>query len=99
MRIYGGEQQRLLLARVLSLEPKILLLDEPTSALDLYSQNIIEELLIEIAHTHTLIMVSHNIDQALRIADSLAVMQTQKGNSNFLKVPKDKAALETALKI
>lgn len=80
-------------------EPKILLLDEPTSALDLYSQNIIEELLIEIAHTHTLIMVSHNIDQALRIADSLAVMQTQKGNSNFLKVPKDKAALETALKI
>lgn len=99
LRLSGGEQQRLLLAIVLSLEPKILLLDEPTSALDLYSQNIIEELLIEIAHTHTLIMVSHNIDQALRIADSLAVMQTQKGNSNFLKVPKDKAALETALKI
>ena len=97
LRLSGGEQQRLLLARILSLSPKILLLDEPTSALDLHSQRVIEDLLLEIAKTHTLIMVSHNIDQALRIADSIAVMRVQKGISEIIEIPKDKAILESTL--
>lgn len=95
----GGEQQRLLLARILSLEPQILLLDEPTSALDLHSQRIIEELFVELARTHTLVMVSHNIDQALRIADSLGIMQVQNGRGGILEMPKDKEALESALEV
>lgn len=97
LRLSGGEQQRLLLARILSLSPKILLLDEPTSALDLHSQRVIEDLLLEIAKTHTLIMVSHNIDQALRIADSLAIMQIQEGGSQIIKVPKNREVLEAHL--
>lgn len=97
LRLSGGEQQRLLLARVLSLEPKILTLDEPTSALDLHSQRVIEELLVELSRTHTLVMVSHNIDQALRIADSLGVMRTKNGISQILEIPKDKEMLESTL--
>lgn len=81
----------------MSLKPKILLLDEPTSALDLHSQRVIEELFVELARTHTLVMVSHNINQALRIADSLAIMQAQNGTSQILEIPKNKEALEAAL--
>ena len=99
LRLSGGEQQRLLLARILSLEPQILLLDEPTSALDLHSQRVIEELFVELARTHTLVMVSHNIDQALRIADSLGIMQVQNGRGRILEMPKDKETLESALEI
>lgn len=97
LRLSGGEQQRLLLARILSLEPQILLLDEPTSALDLHSQRVIEDLFVELARTHTLVMVSHNIDQALRIADFVGIMQIQEGKGRILEMPKNKAALESAL--
>lgn len=97
LRLSGGEQQRLLLARILSLEPQILLLDEPTSALDLHSQRVIEDLFVELARTHTLVMVSHNIDQALRIADFVGIMQVQEGKGRILEMPKNKAALESAL--
>lgn len=97
LRLSGGEQQRLLLARILSLEPQILLLDEPTSALDLHSQRVIEDLFVELARTHTLVMVSHNIDQALRIADFVGIMQVQEGKDRILEMPKNKAALESAL--
>lgn len=97
LRLSGGEQQRLLLARILSLKPQILLLDEPTSALDLHAQRIIEELFVELARTHTLVMVSHNIDQALRIADSLGIMHVQNGIGKILDMPKDKEILESAL--
>lgn len=97
LRLSGGEQQRLLLARILSLKPQILLLDEPTSALDLHAQRIIEELFVELARTHTLVMVSHNVDQSLRIADSLGIMHVQNGIGKILDMPKDKEILESAL--
>lgn len=61
------------------------------------AQRVIEDLLLEIAKTYTLIMVSHNIDQALRIADSLAIMQVQEGGSQIIKVPKDREVLESHL--
>lgn len=68
----GGQQQRLCIARALSVEPQILLMDEPTSALDPISTGKIEELCLELKKSMTIIMVTHNIQQAFRIADYTA---------------------------
>lgn len=68
----GGQQQRLCIARALSVEPQILLMDEPTSALDPISTGKIEELCLELKKTMTVIMVTHNMQQAYRIADYTA---------------------------
>lgn len=68
----GGQQQRLCIARALSMKPDLLLLDEPTSALDPISSGIIEELLVELKKNYTIIIVTHNIQQAGRISDRSA---------------------------
>lgn len=68
----GGQQQRLCIARALAVKPKILLMDEPTSALDPISTSRIEELAIELKKSYTIIMVTHNMQQAVRISDSTA---------------------------
>lgn len=68
----GGQQQRLCIARALSVEPQILLMDEPTSALDPISTGKIEELCLELKQSITVIMVTHNMQQAFRIADDTA---------------------------
>lgn len=68
----GGQQQRLCIARALSVEPQILLMDEPTSALDPISTGKIEELCQELKKDMTIIMVTHNMQQAYRIADKTA---------------------------
>lgn len=68
----GGQQQRLCIARALSVEPQILLMDEPTSALDPISTGKIEELCMELKKNMTVIMVTHNMQQAFRIADVTA---------------------------
>lgn len=68
----GGQQQRLCIARALSVEPQILLMDEPTSALDPISTGKIEELCMELKKNMTIIMVTHNMQQAFRIADKTA---------------------------
>ncbi len=65
----GGQQQRLCIARALAVEPEILLLDEPCSALDPVATERIEELLTELKKDYTLVMVTHNIQQAARVAD------------------------------
>lgn len=65
----GGQQQRLCIARALAVEPEILLMDEPTSALDPISTSKIEDLAIELKEKYTIIMVTHNMQQAARIAD------------------------------
>ncbi|MDD4690117.1 MAG: phosphate ABC transporter ATP-binding protein PstB [Eubacteriales bacterium] len=68
----GGQQQRLCIARALAVEPEILLMDEPTSALDPISTSKIEDLAAELKEKYTIIMVTHNMQQAARIADKTA---------------------------
>jgi len=65
----GGQQQRLCIARALAVEPEVLLMDEPTSALDPISTSKIEELAMELRKKYTIIIVTHNMQQAARIAD------------------------------
>ena len=68
----GGQQQRLCIARALALKPEVLLMDEPTSALDPIATNRIEELLLELKKEFTIIIVTHNMQQAARISDRTA---------------------------
>ncbi len=68
----GGQQQRLCIARALAVEPEVLLMDEPTSALDPISTSKIEDLAVELRDKYTIIMVTHNMQQAARISDKTA---------------------------
>jgi len=68
----GGQQQRLCIARALAVDPKVLLMDEPTSALDPISTSRIEELALQLKEKYTIIIVTHNMQQAVRISDHTA---------------------------
>ena len=68
----GGQQQRLCIARALAVKPEVLLMDEPTSALDPISTSKIEDLVIELKKDYTIIMVTHNMQQAVRVSDKTA---------------------------
>lgn len=72
MELSGGQQQRLCIARALAADPKILLMDEPTSALDPISTGKIEELVNELQINYTIVIVTHNMQQATRISDKTA---------------------------
>jgi phosphate transport system ATP-binding protein len=74
MALSGGQQQRLCIARAVAVKPEILLLDEPTSALDPISTAKIEELLSELKADYTIVMVTHNMQQAARVSDYTAYM-------------------------
>lgn len=93
--ISGGQQQRLCLARVLALEPEVIMLDEPTSALDPVSTAKIEQLLQDLRQQYTVILVPHNVQQAARMADFAAfflqgkLIEVAQGKELFVK-PKDK---------
>ena len=91
----GGQQQRLCIARALAVEPEILLMDEPTSALDPISTSKIEDLAVELKKDYTIIMVTHNMQQAARISDKTAffllgeVIECDRTDTLF-SLPKDK---------
>ena len=68
----GGQQQRLCIARALAVQPEVLLMDEPTSALDPISTSKIEDLALELKKDYTIVIVTHNMQQAVRISDSTA---------------------------
>lgn len=76
LALSGGQQQRLCIARALSVEPEVILMDEPTSALDPISTGSIEELVIRLKDKYTIIMVTHNMQQASRISDKTAFFLT-----------------------
>lgn len=91
----GGQQQRLCIARALAVSPEVLLMDEPTSALDPISTNKIEELAMELKKDYTIIMVTHNMQQAARISDKTAFFllgeMVEYGETEELfSMPKDK---------
>jgi phosphate transport system ATP-binding protein len=72
LSLSGGQQQRLCIARAIAIEPEVLLLDEPASALDPIATQKIEELMHELKHDYTLVIVTHNMQQAARVADRTA---------------------------
>jgi len=74
LSLSGGQQQRLCIARTVATRPEVILLDEPCSALDPISTAKIEELIDELAHEYTIIMVTHNMQQASRVSDYTAFM-------------------------
>ncbi|KSV75212.1 hypothetical protein N185_17685 [Sinorhizobium sp. GW3] len=79
MKLSGGQQQRLCIARALATKPKILLLDEPCSALDPISTMAIERLLLDLKEHITVVIVTHNLSQARRIADDCALFWCEEG--------------------
>lgn len=91
----GGQQQRLCIARTLAVEPEVILMDEPTSALDPISTSRIEDLAIELKDKYTIVMVTHNMQQATRISDNTAFFllgeMIEYGNTEQLfSMPKNK---------
>lgn len=70
--VSGGQQQRICIARAIAVKPKIILLDEPTSALDPISTNKIEDLIFELKNEYTIVIVTHNMQQATRVSDKTA---------------------------
>ncbi len=95
LELSGGQQQRLCIARALAVQPEVLLMDEPTSALDPISTAKIEDLAVELKRNYTIIIVTHNMQQAVRIADETAfflhgeVIEYASAEELF-SMPKDK---------
>lgn len=95
----GGQQQRLCIARALAVQPEVLLMDEPTSALDPISTSKIEDLAVELKNEYTIIMVTHNMQQAARISDKTAFfllgeMVEYGDTEKVFSFPKDKRTEE-----
>jgi phosphate transport system ATP-binding protein len=84
LSLSGGQQQRLCMARTLAIEPEVLLMDEPTSALDPIGMLRIEELMLELRGDVTIVIVTHNLQQAARVSDYTAFMLMGAGGAGEL---------------
>ena len=95
LQMSGGQQQRLCIARALAVQPEVLLMDEPTSALDPVSTSKIEDLAMELKKDYTIVMVTHNMQQAVRISDNTAFfllgeMVEYNETEKLFSIPSDK---------
>ena len=95
LSVSGGQQQRICIARALAVQPEVLLMDEPTSALDPISTSKIEELAMELKKEYTIVMVTHNMQQAARISDKTAFFLLGEvvefgGTEKIFSMPEDK---------
>lgn len=93
VKLSGGQQQRLCIARTVVLRPEVILMDEPCSALDPISTNKIEELILKLKNNYTIVIVTHNMQQAQRISDKVAFMYLGElietdSSENIFKNPK-----------
>lgn len=86
LSLSGGQQQRLCLARALALNPAVLLMDEPCSALDPISSEIVENLIVQLRGKYTVVVVTHNLPQARRIADEIALFWLQDGAGTLIEM-------------
>lgn len=85
LSLSGGQQQRLCLARALALKPNVLLMDEPCSALDPISSEVVEDLITDLRSRYTVLVVTHNLAQARRIADDVALFWLQEGAGQLIE--------------
>lgn len=95
IQLSGGQQQRICIARALAVEPEVLLMDEPTSALDPISTSKIEDLIQELKKEYTIVMVTHNMQQSIRVSDKTAFFLSgelieYKDTKTLFSIPKDK---------
>lgn len=95
LQLSGGQQQRICIARALAINPEVLLLDEPTSALDPISTSKIEDLIQELKKDYTIVMVTHNMQQATRVSDKTAFFLSGEiiefaGTETLFSMPSDK---------
>jgi phosphate transport system ATP-binding protein len=81
----GGQQQRLCIARAIALEPDVVLFDEPCSALDPMASGTVEDLILDLRNKFTVVIVTHNLAQARRIADTVAVFWTKDGVGQLIE--------------
>ncbi|MEM9136207.1 MAG: phosphate ABC transporter ATP-binding protein [Cyanobacteria bacterium P01_F01_bin.42] len=86
LALSGGQQQRLCLARAIALKPEVLLMDEPCSALDPLSSEVIESLILQLKGLYTIVIVTHNLAQASRISDQVAVFWQNQGIGELIEV-------------
>lgn len=85
LALSGGQQQRLCIARALALSPTVLLMDEPCSALDPLSSGVVEDLIVSLRGRYTVVIVTHNLAQARRIADDAALLWIQNGAGRLIE--------------
>lgn len=94
LALSGGQQQRLCMARALVLSPDVLLMDEPCSALDPLSSGIVEDLIVGLRNRYTVVIVTHNLAQARRIADYAALLWIQNGAGQLIEAGTAKQIFE-----
>lgn len=96
LKLSGGQQQRLCIARALALEPELILLDEPCSALDPLASGVVEDLISNLKSKATIVLVSHDIAQARRIADQIAVFWYEDGAGRLVEFCENKEQFENS---
>lgn len=103
LELSGGQQQRLCIARALAVEPEVLMMDEPTSSLDPIAKSKIEELMLQLKEDYTVILVTHDIDQANRVSDKVDLLYNGRiveyEKSEVMKMPEFEHAKQFVMKL